>query len=152
MASRPDLARTQRGFTIFEMLIALVILAMAMTVAPSIMAGINGSRLRAASNNLVGRLRETRNEAIRRSDATEFVLDLSKLTYTTPTETGIQPLPGVIDDVEVTPATLRGPDGMVRIRFLADGTATAARITLRRGGSSGAIAVDWLTGGIRLDG
>ena len=41
---------------------------------------------------------------------------------------------------------LRQTGGIVRIRFLSDGTATPARITLRHGSSTGVIAIDWLTG------
>jgi type II secretion system protein H len=144
--------RQQSGFTLFEMMIVLVILGLAMSVAPSIMAGLQGSRLRAASDELVWRLRETRNEAIRRGTTTEFVLDLSKRTYANTTGGGVFQIPAVVEAVDVKPAALRQPGGIVRIRFLADGTATAARITLRRGTSSGAIAVDWLTGGVRIDG
>jgi len=79
-----------RGFTLFEMMVVLVILAMAMTVVPSIMAGLEGSRLRAASDNLVARLRETRSEALRRYLIAELVLDTRKRTYATPAARGVQ--------------------------------------------------------------
>jgi general secretion pathway protein H len=144
--------RQRNGFTLFEMMIVLVIVGLAMTVAPSIMAGLQGSRLRAASDELVWRLRETRNEAIRRGTTTELVLDMSKRTYAITTEKGVFQIPAVVDAVDVKPDALRQTGGIVRIRFLADGTATAARITLRHGTSSGEIAVDWLTGGVRIDG
>jgi prepilin-type N-terminal cleavage/methylation domain-containing protein len=143
---------TERGFTIFEMMVVLVIIAMAMTVAPSILAGLEGSRLRAASDELIARLRETRGQAVRRGAATELVLDLTKRTYAMPTEAGFHPLPAVVDAIDVKPQALLQPGGIARIRFLADGTASEARILLRHGGSSAAIAVDWLTGRVHPDG
>jgi general secretion pathway protein H len=135
-----------QGFTLFEMMIVLVILAMAMTVAPSIMAGLQGSRLRAASDNFVARLRETRNEALRRGSVAEMVLDPVRRTYATPTATEVQPLPDVIDAIEVRPPALLQPDGLARIRFGPDGAATEAQISLRHRASSIDITVDWLTG------
>ncbi len=141
-----------RGFTLFEMMIVLAILAMAMTVVPSILAGLNGSKLRAASDDLVVRLRETRNQALRRGTVAELVLDRSRLRYSTPSEQGFHRLPAIIDKVTVTPAALLQPGGIVRIRFSGDGTATAARIVLEHGDSSMAILVDWLTGRVHQDG
>lgn len=140
------------GFSLFEMLIVLVILAMAMTVAPSIMASLEGSRLRAASDNLIARLRETRGEALRRDAMAELVLDTKKRSYTTPVARGVQPLPSVVDAVQVRPQALLESDGLVRIRFAPDGTATEAQISLLHGGSSLGITVDWLTGRVRPGG
>jgi general secretion pathway protein H len=141
----PGSTSTQ-GFTLFEMMIVLVILAMAMTVAPSIMAGLQGSRLRAASDKLVARLRETRGEALRRGSVVEIVLDPARRTYAMPTATEVQPLPDVVDAVEVRPPALLQQDGLARIRFGPDGAATEAQISLRHRASSIDITVDWLTG------
>jgi general secretion pathway protein H len=149
---KPPSHRATQGFTLFEMMVVLVILAMAMTVVPSITAGLDGSRLRAASDNLVARLRETRSEALRRYGIAELVLDTRKRTYATPAARGIQPLPSVVDAVEVRPQALVQPDGTARIRFGPDGTATQAQIVLRHGGSSVDIAVDWLTGRVHQGG
>ena len=135
-----------------EMLVVLVILAMTMAMAPSILAGLQGSRLPAASDELVWRLRETRDEAARRSAATELVLDFSKLTVATTSQAGFRPLPAIVDAMEVTPEALLRPGGIVRILFLADGTATGARIVLHHGAASTAVAVDWLTGAVGRDG
>jgi prepilin-type N-terminal cleavage/methylation domain-containing protein len=138
-----------RGFTIFEMLIVLVILALTMTLAPAVMAGLQGGKLRAASDELVWRLRETRNDAARRNAATEMVLDLSRRLFAATGDAAFRPLPAIVEAVDVQPAALRQSDGLVRIRFLADGTATGARIILRQGSRSTAVAVDWLTAVVR---
>jgi type II secretion system protein H len=141
----------QQGFTLFEMMIVLAILAMAMTVVPSIVAGLDGSKLRAASDDLMARLRETRDQALRRGAMAELVLDTSKLQYSIPSGQGFHRLPAIIDKVKVTPAALLQPGGMAHIRFSGDGTATEARIVLGHGDSSTAILVDWLTGRVHQD-
>ena len=142
----------EAGFSMIEMLVVLVILAMTMAMAPSVLAGLQGGRLRAASDELVWRLRETRDEAARRSAATELALDFSKLTLATTFRTGFRPLPAVVDAMEVMPEALLRPDGIVRIRFLPDGKATGARIVLHHGAASTAVAVEWLTGAVHRDG
>lgn len=143
--------RSDEGFTIIEMMVALAIIAMAMTIAPAIISGLAGSRLRAASDELVAQLREARGQAIRRGAPVELVFDLAKRSYTTPVEPGFRSLPEIVDAVEVTPERLVQPGRIARIRFLADGTASEARIALRHGTSATIIAIDWLTGRVHHD-
>lgn len=52
----------------------------------------------------------------------------------------------------IKPPALLQPDGIARIRFGSDGTATEARISLRHAGSSVGITVDWLTGRVHPGG
>jgi len=147
-----QLSPSDRGFTIIEMMIVLVIVAMAMTVAPAIVSGLAGGRLRAASDELIVQLRDARGQAIRRNAPTELVLDLAKRGYSGPGDAGLHALPAVVDAVDVTPPELvQQPGRIARIRFLADGSADAARMSLRHGTSTNVIAVDWLTGRVRHD-
>jgi len=143
--------QSERGFTIIEMLVVLSIIAMTMTIAPAIVSGLAGTRLRAASDELVAQLRAARGQAIRRSAAVELTLDLTKLGYTVSGDPGFHALPAVVDGVDVAPATLVQPGRIARLRFQADGTAEPARISLRHGTSTKAIAIDWLTGRVRHD-
>jgi general secretion pathway protein H len=148
---RRESCRPEAGFTIIEMMIVLVIIAMAMTIAPAIVSGLSGSRLRAASDELVAQLRDARGQAIRRSAPTELMLDLAKLGYSATGDAALHVFPAVVDAVDVTPAALVQPGRIARIRFLEDGTADEARISLRHGTSASVIKVDWLTGRIRHD-
>jgi general secretion pathway protein H len=141
---------SEAGFTIIEMMIVLVIIAMAMTVAPAIVSGLAGGRLRAASDELIAQLRDARGQAIRRNAPAELVLDLSKRGYSGPGDAGLHVLPAVVDAVDVTPPDLvQQPGQIAHIRFLADGSADPARISLRHGTSTNVIAIDWLTGRVR---
>ncbi len=133
------------------MMVALAVIGMAMAVAPAIISGLDGSRLRGASDGLIATLREVRNQAMRRGAATELVLDLPRRGYTMSTQPGFHPLPAIVEALDVGPDTLKEPEGIVRIRFLSDGTASPARISLRHGATSTAVAVEWLTGRVRRD-
>jgi general secretion pathway protein H len=140
------------GFTIVEMMVVLVILGLSMTVVPSIVSGLDGSRLRAASNEVVARLREARNQAVRSETPVDMVFDLRQHSYRTSSESGVNQMPAVVDRVEVSPASLADPNGIVRVRFQPDGSATPARIALWRRGGSAVIAIDWLSGRIGTGG
>ena len=144
--SSPDRAA---GFSLIEMLVVLGIIAMTMTMAPAIISSVEGSRLRATSNELVTRLREVRAEAMRRATPQELVLDVGRRGYTLSTAPGFRSFPTVVDAVEVKPDGLTQPDKLARIRFFPDGTASPARIALRHGGGAQVISVDWLTGRVR---
>jgi prepilin-type N-terminal cleavage/methylation domain-containing protein len=146
-----EFRRPESGFTIIEMMIVLVIIAMAMTIAPAIVSGLAGGRLRAASDELVAQLRDARGQAIRRNAPTELMLDLAKVSYSAPGDAGLHVLPEVVDAIEVTPVALVQPGRIARIRFREDGSADQARISLRHGTSTSVIEVDWLTGRIRHD-
>jgi len=141
-----------RGFTILEMLIVLAIVGMAMAVVPSILAGLDNSRLRAAALDLIGDLRLARGQAARAEGSTELAIDLDRLGFTLSDAQGFHPLPPVVGEVQVVPPALVGADRIARIRFLPDGSATAARIVLRRGSLSATIVVDGLTGRVWRDG
>jgi len=139
------------GFTIIEMMVVLAIMAMTMTMVPAIVSGLDGSRLRAASDDLIARLREARSQAVRRDATTVVELDPARRGYAISIEPGFHPLPAVVDKLDVQPAALLDSNGIARIRFLADGTADQARISLHHGGAAITIAVDWLTGRVGHD-
>lgn len=142
----------QSGLTLIEMLVVLTILAMAASLAPTVMAGLEGSRLRAASDQLIALLRTTREDAVRTGRATAFVIDPGTRRYALRDGGPARPLPAAIGAVAIEPAALRQPDGLLRILFRPDGSATAARLTIRGGANRIAIVVDWLTGAVRRDG
>jgi general secretion pathway protein H len=136
------------GFTLIEMMVVMAIMALAITVVPAIVSGLDGSRLRAATDDLVARLREVRNQALRTQTPIDVIFDLRQRSYTTTYQPGTQYLPQVVDRIALAPAGLTDPNGIARLRFQSDGSATAARISLWRRSGSSDITVDWLTGRI----
>lgn len=141
------------GLTIVEMLVVLAILAMAMAAAPTVMAGLNGNRLRAAAIELMARLREAHAQATRTERPAELILDLARRGSILSTDGLFRPWPSVIDSVAVVPASLitGGTTPVAHIVFHRDGSATAARLVLRHGDLSSTIVVDRVTGRVWRD-
>ena len=135
-----------RGFTIVEMLVVLTILGLSMTAVPAIVSSLDGSRLRAATDEFVAHLRQARNQAVRTQAPVDVVIDLRRRRYTTSAEAVPRELPPVVDRVEIGPAGLADPNGIARFRFQADGSTVPVRILLWRGARSMDIEVEWLTG------
>ena len=72
---------SQRGFTLIELLVVLTIMALAMAAVPAIVAGLPGIRLRTAADEMVATLRELHQQAIRRGETTEVILDPAARAY-----------------------------------------------------------------------
>lgn len=135
LSERPR--RRQAGFTLLEMLVVLLLLGVATAlVAPRLTAG--GARLDGDTRLLASRLAAARDQAVRQGRAVEISLDTRGLSQGTSLT-----LAGEVE---------RGADGVARLRFLPDGSASGADIRLRgpRGGER-AIKVDWLTGRVVHD-
>jgi general secretion pathway protein H len=117
----------ERGFTLLEALVALAILALAwLLVMPALPAGLFRSELERSARALATELREARGRAV--AEQREVAVRLDR--------------PG---------ATVRAVEPGA-VRFFPEGGATAATITLERGGRTWRIDVDWLTGRVALTG
>lgn len=140
-----------RGFTLIEMLVVLVIAAVAMSAIPTILAGLPGARLRAAADQMAGILRELHSEAIGSRTTMEFVLDPAVRVYRITGDANARKLPDIVAEVDVKTEAALPAEGPPTIRFFADGSATGGTIRFHRNAQSAAITVDWLTGRVRRD-
>src|SRR5271163_887274 len=139
------------GFTLVELLVVMVIIALLMTGVPRLIAGLPGVRLRAAADDMADRLKGLHSEALRRGATMALIVDPAARTYRISTDTLPHPLPEVVDRVDVKSSGILPADGTAQISFFADGTATAGMVRLRHGRRAAAITVDWLTGRVRRD-
>jgi len=141
-----------RGFTLIEMLVVLIIIGMALTVVPSLLASLPGARLRAAADGMAGTLQELRTQAIGSGLTTALRLDPASRSYATLPDGRRHKLPDVVNTVDIATTAPLQTGGAGLFRFFADGTASGGTIRLRHGDQVAAIAVDWLTGRVhRLD-
>ncbi len=140
-----------KGFTLVELLVVMVIIALLMTGVPKLIAGLPGVRLRAAADEMAERLKRLHGEALRRGATMALIVDPAARTYRVSTDPVPYRLPEVVDRVDVGSRGGLPADGTAQIRFFADGTATAGTVRLRHGQRSAAITVDWLTGRVRCD-
>jgi len=146
-AHGPDLASCrQRGFTLVELLVVLVIAALALAlVGTSISRSIGGAEMRNAARKVAASLRYTRTHAILTKSEQVFLVDTEKRTFRA-ADRETQELPkGMNVELntarsELTSETAGG------IRFYPDGGSTGGNVRLEANGRVYQVNVAWLTG------
>ena len=146
---RPAHVRHERGFTLLEMMIVLVILGL--VAALVVMRGPSRDPaldLRATAEAMAGGLRLARAQAISSGRPVSLMVDPARHVWRidTGTPTAIAPEVGVT--VSTASATI--PGTAPEIGFAPDGSSTGGRIDLRAGERHLAVSADWLTGRISV--
>jgi len=138
------------GFTLVEMVVVLVIVALAMGfVATSIARSVSGAEAREAARNVLAALRYTRTRAILDKSETVFYVDTERRSYQAPGKSEII-LP---DGAEVSITTARSEmtsEVAGGIRFFPDGGSTGGHVDLFVNEREYRVDVAWLTGEARL--
>jgi general secretion pathway protein H len=143
--------KTNRGFTLIEMIIVLVIAAMAFGVVGSnFSAGITGARLKAAVNDIASGLRYTRGQAISAGKEAVFTLDVDKRSYTVSTRKKVFKLAPKLDLTVTTAQSEINGEGQGSIRFFSDGSSSGGRIEIKSGNRKRYVDINWLTGQILI--
>jgi general secretion pathway protein H len=136
----------KRGFTLVEMMVVLVIVALMMAlVGTSISRNISGAEIRTAASKVAASLRYTRTQAILTKTEQVFLVDTEKRTYQA-AEAEVKQLP---EGMEVELNTARSEltsETVGGIRFYPDGGSTGGNVRLEANGRIYRINVAWLTG------
>ena len=147
-----DPARSQRGFTLIEILVVLAVVGLIMAfVLPMISGSRSRAGLRAAANEIAAALRSTRSLATTHGRAETFVLDTAHAAFRAGSTASPQRLPGGIALAIVTIAQERETDTVGSIRFFADGSSTGGGVRLSSGTNESDVLVDWLTGRVMIE-
>ncbi len=135
-----------RGFTLVEIMVVLVIVALMMAlVGSSISRNVSGAQMRTAAGKVAASMRYTRTRAILTKTEQVFLVDTEKLTYQA-AEREAEELPeGMKMELntarsELTSETAGG------IRFYPDGGSTGGNVRLEANGRIYRVNVAWLTG------
>jgi prepilin-type N-terminal cleavage/methylation domain-containing protein len=146
----------QRGFSILELIVVLVVIGIVVAVIyPALSRGMAGFNLRASGRDVLGCLRYAREKAITEQSALKVIVDKAANTVRLADEFGdgtrTLQLPS---DVKIDRMALGGRevhDGPLVIRFLSNGSSQQAEIILAsaRGGTLN-IVTDPITGGARI--
>ncbi|HCB14849.1 MAG TPA: type II secretion system protein GspH [Gammaproteobacteria bacterium] len=141
----------QRGFTLLEILVALVIGVLLVALTPPLLSGMSGAaELRGAARQLAAGLRNARNEAITQQRETVLVLDLAEHRFAVSSDAREIALPDSVALHLYTAQSelLDGEKG--RIRFFSDGSSTGGAITVSGPKLAYRVNIDWLTGAIAI--
>lgn len=143
--------RRQRGFTLLEVLVALVIGILLVALIPPLLSGMSGAtELRGAARQLAAGLRNARNEAVTRQQEAVLLLNLAGHRFTVSGDPRDITLP---DSVELHLYTAQSElldHEKGSIRFFPDGSSTGGAITVSGSKRAYRVNVDWLTGAIAI--
>ena len=140
-------ATLQGGFTIIELLVVMVIMALAYTLAsPMISSGVSGAELKASARQIAAGLRKARSDAISRRQESVLTLDLATRQFQLTGDARVYRLPpSVAVKVFTAQSELVGGSAGA-IRFFPDGGSTGGRITLSANARNYDVDINWLTG------
>jgi general secretion pathway protein H len=148
------------GFTLFELLLVLAILATTAVVVVPRLAPSPGADVDAASRIVVAGLRQARSRAVTRGEEVVVMVDLERKRFTmqsgpigSETESSSRrerALPGGVDYRLFTAQQEQVSEHLAGVRFYPDGSSTGGRVTAVAGKHERLIDIDWLTGQIRV--
>jgi len=143
--------RTQRGFTLIEIIAVMVLLTIIATVvAMSFSKSMSSAKIEAASRDLVAALRYTRGQAIVKGEQKTLDVDLEDMSYQAPGKAAVK----FPDKIEVKLLTAQNElihEKAGRIRFYPDGSSTGGHISIIAGAREWRVNVGWLTGEVDLE-
>lgn len=153
--SRPDHIppyaerRPDAGFTLLEMMVALVLVALIGLLAlPLARGGGSALAIDAAARDLATAIKAAQSDAVKEGTERSVLIDVDLRAWRREHLKAWTALPpGVGIDVTV-PATDVMPGKVSRLRFFPDGSASGGTIVLRDRERRMTIAIDWLSGRI----
>jgi general secretion pathway protein H len=142
--------RDEGGFTLVELLVAIGLFAFVTALAvPSIRGSAGGLTVRVAAHKLAAEMRAARAAAQRTNLERQVEIDVARYQYRADGGTGTHRLPSTLSVTVVVPDGERqGSAG--RFRFFPDGSSTGGRIMLSDARRKAELAVDWLSGDVRV--
>jgi general secretion pathway protein H len=149
--SPPKLRRGTSGFTLVELILALLIMALAYgLVAPRIGSSSTGLEIQAATQQVAAGLRRARTLAIQSRRDSELAIDVSNKFFSVTGDKKHYQLPASLDYAMYT-ASSQQIDGKIgMIRFLPDGSSSGGQVIVRSGAFRQAVNVDWITGRTKI--
>lgn len=140
-------ANKQRGFTLVEILVVMVVMLLAYGLAPPLFSsGVSGTEMRAAARQLAAGLRKARSTAISTRRETALALDLEQRRFELSGDKRVYRLPAKVDLSLFTAQSELSGEKTGSIRFYPDGSSTGGRITIAGANRKYLVDVDWLTG------
>ena len=140
-----------RGFSLLEVMVVLIIIALAYTLLPKIaFSGVTGAELRSNVRAVAAGLRLARDTAINKRRESSLKLDLDSREFTVGEESRVHKLNEKLDVKLYTSQADLISERVGFIRFYPDGSSNGGRVTVGAGGRNFEVDVDWLTGRVTI--
>ena len=140
-----------RGFTLLELMVVLVIGAIAYVVILGVpLRGASTADLKAAARTLAAGLRQAQTTAMATRRDAILTLDLDAREFEVSGTAGARSLPRGIELKLYTAQTEAVSEKKGGIRFYPDGSSTGGRITVASGERKYLVDVDWITGRVSI--
>lgn len=141
----------QRGFTLLELLVVLVIGVLLVSIVPPLLSSMSGAvELRSAARQLSAGLRAARNQAVTRQQESVLTLDLANHRFAVSGDSREITLPERLALHLYTAQSELLDQAIGNIRFFPDGSSTGGAITVSGPKLAYRINIDWLTGSIGI--
>lgn len=141
-------ARSTSGFTLIEMLVVLIIIALALTlVVPAISKSTQVSMYDVGRDMQIS-LRQARAEAVTSQQSALFWVDTQNHNYLDH-KGKVKFFPAEIK-IRANVAATEVDDTKAGVRFFPDGSSSGGRLTLSDAEEAAHIEIDWLTGRVSL--
>lgn len=141
---------SQTGFTLIEIIVALVIVGLMFAIVPPRLDGaLERMQGKTAARELITELKQARNHAINLSKSARLVINIEKNTLTLD-DRAPEKLSDKIKLGLLTAQTEQISDQAGAIRFFPDGSSTGGRIKVATDQLAYYVDINWLTGKIAL--
>lgn len=148
---RPQTTICQRGFTLIEMVVVIVLIGLAYTLLPKLaFGGVSGPELKSNVRAVATGLRMARDAAINTKREAMLTIDLDARIFTVQNDSRVHKLNEKIDVKLYTAQADLVSEKVGSIRFFPDGSSNGGRVTIGAGGRDFAVDVDWLTGRVTI--
>ena len=139
-----------KGFSLLEILLVLVVLALAAALILPALIQPTGTQLRTAAGSFVAGLRQARNDAVSTHQEVLFTVHLDAREFTIGNGARRRRVPAQVALSVFTARSEVLDEHNAAIRFFADGSSTGGRVTLSAGDRRYHVDVDWMTGQVRV--
>lgn len=145
--------RSRPGFTLIEMLVVLVVLALLASLTPPLFqAAVPSVRLKAATRDLMATIRLARDLAVSRGQTSELVIDHARGTYVVAGLSREREIPGGVSIRVYSAVGGRGAQANPSIQFYEDGTSSGGVLELSAGKDFFLLEVERLRGRVTVSG
>ena len=142
----------QAGFTLLELIVVMVILALAAALAlPNGERTRRGLTLQATALDLASSLKNTRSEAIQSNREQKLVIDLAGRRFWGEGQGPAHALPRELIVSTEVPVSEQSAAGVASVRFRPDGSSSGGKIKLEAPRQTALVSIDWLTGRTRVE-